>query len=89
MHHTILGMDSLEKEIAAFESKKGELEKHHLGKFVIFHSGVLEGVYDTFDAAAKEAIKKFGKGPFLIRQVGKDPRVSLPASVAYKIYAAN
>lgn len=49
---------------------------------------VLVGAYDTFDAAAKEAIRQFGKGPYLIRQVGAEPTKTLPASVAYRVIHA-
>ena len=45
------------------------------------------GVYDAFETAAKEAVGHFGRGPYLIRQVGAPP-VVLPASVMYRpVYA--
>ena len=39
----------------------------------------LVGLYDTFDAAAADAVKRFGSGPYLMRQIGAPP-VTLPAS---------
>lgn len=74
----------LDEEIKFFDSIKSQLLEHHLGKFIIISNGKLAGSYDTFDAAAKEAIKQFGKGPYLIRQVGQEPLRHLPASVAYR-----
>lgn len=41
----------------------------HLGKFAVFYNKELVDTFDSFDNAAEEAIKRFGKGPYLIRQV--------------------
>jgi hypothetical protein len=73
---------ALEVEIAAYEARRAELEEHHKGKFVVFHNEELTGVYDTFETAAREAVARYGRGPYLIRQVGMPPPV-LPASVMY------
>jgi len=80
---------ALEKEIAAFEAQKADLMKNHMGKFVVFKDENLISAYDTFDTAAQEAIKKFGKGPFLIRQVTElDKPMTMPSSVAYRVVRA-
>ena len=69
---------------------KEDLLKHHLGKYVLIHGNQFISSFDSFDNAAKEAIKQFGTGPYLIRQVGKDPVMTMPASVAYRpIYASH
>jgi hypothetical protein len=73
---------ALETEIAAFESHQKELEQHHNGKYVVFHGEEFVGAFDTFDAAAREAVNRFGRGPYLIRQVGAPPP-SMPVSVMY------
>ncbi len=73
----------LETEIKAYEDRRDELEKNHNGKFVVFHGSELIGVYDTLDAAAEEATRRFGRGPYLIRKVGAPP-ITLPASVMYR-----
>lgn len=75
--------DVLDKEIAAFEKMKPQLEKHHSGKFVVIRDEKLMGAYDSFDKAAEEAIQKFGKGPYLIRQVVTSGSIKIPASVRY------
>ena len=76
--------DPIGREIAAYDAQRAELVQHHLGKFVVFHGGELQGAYDTLDRAAKEALQRFQPGSFLIRQVGNDKPVPLPASVMYR-----
>jgi hypothetical protein len=79
----------LQKEIAAFEQRKSELEAHHLGKWALFRGLELIGTFDNFENAAAEAVARFGAGPYLIRQVGAPP-MTLPASVMYRpIHAKN
>jgi hypothetical protein len=78
---------ALETEIAAFEARRAELEQHHNGKFVVFYGTELIGAFDTFDTAAREAIARFGRGPYLIRHVGAPPP-AIPASVMYRSVAA-
>jgi hypothetical protein len=73
----------LSVEIDAYEKRREELEKVYPGKFVVFKNDELIGAWDTFDAAAREAIVRFGRGPYLIRQVGAPP-MRLPASVLFR-----
>lgn len=73
-------MAALEHELHEFEVRRGELESKYLGKWVVIHDSELSGVFDQFDAAASDAVAKFGRGPYLIRQVGAPPMV-LPLSV--------
>jgi hypothetical protein len=77
-------MQVLETDIAAFEQQKKSLEEHHKGKWVIFHEGNLVGVFDDFNAAASDAVSRFGRGPYLLRQVGA-PAFTMPASLMYRI----
>jgi hypothetical protein len=77
-------MSDIETEIAAYDALKERLELEHMGKWVLFFSGKLIDVFDSFDSAAEEAVKRFGSGPFLIRQVGAPP-VTLPSSVMYHL----
>jgi hypothetical protein len=76
------GMVSVDSEIEAYKAMLGELEQKYMGKWVIFHDCKLVGVFDSFDAAAEDAVKRFGRGPYLIRQVGAPP-ITLPACVMY------
>jgi uncharacterized phage protein gp47/JayE len=75
--------DQIQREIQAYQAMRAELEAHHMGKHVIIKDGKLQGAYDSFDAAAREALTKFGRERFLIRQVGAADEVRLPASVAF------
>ena len=63
---------SLRENIEAYEAQQEELEKHHKGKHVVFHNCESIGIFDTFDAAAREAVHRFGRGPYLIRQIGRE-----------------
>lgn len=81
--------DQIQKEIKAYEGMLAELEKHHMGKHVIIKNGQLVGAFDTFDAAARDAIQRFGSETFLIRQVGAPEITRVPASVAWRpVHAA-
>jgi hypothetical protein len=77
-------MADLDREIAAYEHMKQDLESHCMGQWVLLHDEKLVNVYDSFEEAAEYAVQQFGRGPFLIRQVGAPP-VTLPASVMYRV----
>ncbi len=78
---------TLDSEIAAYENMQKELEEKYMGKWVLFYQGKLVSVYESFDDAASDAVTRFGRGPYLIRQVGA-PAITLPASVMYRpVYA--
>lgn len=74
--------NTIESEIAAYETMQGELEAKFLDKWVVVNGGKLAGVFEAFEEAAAHAVAQFGRGPYLIRQVGQKPTV-LPASVVY------
>ena len=81
-------MLTLKEEIAAFENMRSDLEIEHFGKWVIVHNGQLVGAYDDFQLAADMAVREFGRGPYIIEQVGASPN-TLPASVMYGFTNAN
>ena len=64
-----MNQKGLEREIRAYKAMEVDLFKHHTGKWVVIHGGKLVSTFDTLDAAAKEAIRRFGRGPYLIRRV--------------------
>lgn len=72
----------LDIEIAAYQEQAARLETSHPGKWVVFKNAALIDVYESFDDAAKDATSQFGRGPYLIRQIGAPPIV-IPVSVAY------
>ncbi len=75
-------MAKLKEEIAAYEEMRDDLELDHFGKWVIVHDKELAGTYDSFELAAEDAVKRFGRGPYLIRKVGASP-ITLPAYLLY------
>lgn len=83
-----MAVPDIDKELAAYERIHEDLEAHHMGEWALIHNEGLVGTYASFDAAAQDAVAKFGRGPYLIRQVGA-PAITLPASVAYFQHGAN
>lgn len=72
----------IDEEIVAYDAIRQELEEKHTGKWVLFHEREQIGIFDSFETAAETAVQKFGRGPYLIRQIGAPP-LTLPASVMY------
>jgi hypothetical protein len=69
----------LDQEIAYFEENRAELLAAYAGKFALIRGSALFGVYDTAEEAWEEALKRFGKTPFLVAHVTETfLRVPLP-----------
>ena len=81
-------MTTLSNQISAYEDMRDVLESDHFGRWVVFHDGELVDTYESFEEAAEDAVRRFGRGPYLIRQIGAPP-VTLPASVLYRSVSAN
>jgi len=77
---------ALLEEIAAYERMRDRLETEHLGEWVIFHDEKLFGTYKDFHDAATDAVENFGRGPYLIREVGACT-TRVPMSVMRGSYA--
>ena len=75
--------ESIKRELEAYRKMRSKLNEHHKGKFVLIYGDDFIDAYDTFDRAAEVAVDRFGEGPFLIRLVGEEKPMPLPASVAY------
>ena len=75
-------MAKLSEEIAAYERMQDALETDHFGEWVVVRDGELIGTYLAFEDAALTARRRFGRGPYLIRQVGEGP-VTLSASLLF------
>ena len=72
-------MTVLDKEIAAYDRMRSILETDYSGKWIVIHDEEFVGGYDDFQEAAQEAVARFGRGPYLIRQVGAGPTtLSIP-----------
>ena len=76
-------MLELSRQIVAYETMQSDLETDQFGKWVVFYDEELVGIYETDREAVGTAIERFGRGPYLIRQVGIQPVPPL-ASVIYK-----
>jgi hypothetical protein len=76
-------VSEVKDDIASYEKMQQELVEKHMGKWVLIHDGSLISVHDDFESTAQDAVARFGRGPYLIRQVGA-PSVTLPASVIFR-----
>jgi hypothetical protein len=74
---------NINEEITAYNELRQALEADHMGEWALVHNRELVSLFDSFEAAAEEAVRLFGRGTYLIRQVGAPP-VSLPASLMYR-----
>ncbi|MCY4033545.1 MAG: hypothetical protein OXF09_06455 [Hyphomicrobiales bacterium] len=72
---------TLEENIRAYEAQQEELEKYYKGKYVVFYNCERIDSFDNFDNAAREAVRRFNRGPYLIRKVGEKEIIRLPSSV--------
>ena len=75
-------MGKLSLDMAAYERLRSIMEVDYFGKWVVFHDEEFIGSYDAFEDAADDAVRQFGRGPYLIKLVGEPP-FALPASVLY------
>ena len=75
---------TLSENIAAYEKAQNALETDHWGKYVVFYGEEMQGTFQEFHEAAEFAVKQWGRGPYLIRMVGRSEFV-MPASVQYRI----
>ena len=81
-------MTTLSSQISAYEEMRDVLESDYFGRWVVFYDGELVETYESFEEAAEDAVSRFGRGPYLIRQIGEPP-ATLPASVLYRPISAN
>jgi hypothetical protein len=63
---------ALEAELATYRKLWPSLVQRYLGKQVLIQGDRLVGAYQDYAAAFGEAVRLFGTGPFLIREV-RDP----------------
>ncbi len=66
-------MSTLKENIAAYEAMQDDLELDYFGKWVVFYDEALAGSYETSEDAVNDAMTRFGRGPYLIKQVGEPP----------------
>ena len=79
----------LSVQIATYENLQSTLEADHFSKWVVMYDEELIGTYETFEEAADDAVGKFGRGPYLIRQVGEPTLLPMPPSLLCQPIYAN
>ena len=71
---------ALETELTYFNEIRGELLRHHEGKYALVIGRELLGVYDHREEAYRAGIERQGNVPMLIKQVLRDePTETVPA----------
>ena len=75
-------MSTLEQEILAYDRMREELEEKYFNRWVVVRNGKVACHYDRPEECLQFATEKFGRGPYLIRQVGAPPE-SLPVSALF------
>lgn len=76
-------MADITKDIEAYNRMRVKFETEYFGKWILIHDEHFISSFDSFEAVAEEAVKRFGAGPYLIRQVGA-PQIPIPSSVAFQ-----
>ena len=74
---------ALDEQIAVYESMRDDLEREHMGEWVVVHGGVVAGYFETHWDAAEAAVQRFGDGPYLIREIGAPDALQIPAAVQF------
>ena len=78
---------ALSRETALYERRKAEFEREHHWEWVVIRGDDVVGFYSDLQDAAEVAVERFGRGPYLVRQIGV-PKQALPASVLFHpVYA--
>ena len=75
-------------EMALYEKHRKQFEQNHLWEWVVIHDNNIIGFYKEFQEAAQIAVERFGRGPYLIKEVGRTSP-PLPASVLYRPFYAD
>jgi len=65
-----------------FVEWSGAGEQNVVADWTVIHDEEVVGTFNTFEEAANTAVAKFGRGPYLIRQIGAAP-LTLPVSVLH------
>ena len=66
---------TLEENIAVYDENVDEFELKYFDKYVLFYDLEFIGVYEESHEALSDAMARFGRGPYLIRLVGKAPAI--------------
>lgn len=78
-------MSLIQDEIAAYEAIQSELEAEHRGEWILMRNRQVIGLFSSFEQAATEGLRQFGRSSYLIREIGAEP-IRLPVSVIHHLY---
>ena len=73
---------TLMENIESYESMLGKLETELWDEWVVFYDRELVKIGESFQEVAEFALVNYGRGPYLIRQVGEPP-ITLPSYAIY------
>ena len=73
-----MSMVTVHDNVVAYDSMRAELEAKHMGEWVVVYDEKLAGLYPDFHEAAKDAVTRFGRGPYHIKQIGEPPFTMKP-----------
>ena len=76
----VVELATLDENIEAYERRRDEMEAKYRDQWVVFVDEEFIEAFDDFQEAAMMAIRRWGKGPYLIRLVGEEPRM-IPMSL--------
>ena len=68
----------LKAEIAYYDEYAEELLLKHPNRFVLIHGNQLIGDFESRSEAVGEGVRRYGRGPFLVRRTG-DKQIVLTA----------
>ena len=73
-------VDLLAEEQAFYDQNSNKLLMQYPNRHLLMHGAQLIGDFESLDEAVKEGVRRFGRGPFLVRQAGaKQARFAVPA----------
>ena len=75
----------LDEEISYYESRKEELIRDHINRYLLIKGSKLIGSFETRGLAIAEGYRLYGTGPFLVRLTGEDTPVGYVPALALGI----
>ncbi len=84
----VVELATLDENIEAYERRRDEMEAKYRDQWVVFVDEEFIEAFDDFQEAAMMAIQRWGKGPYLIRLVGEEPRMIPMSLISRSVDAA-
>jgi len=70
----------LVRELEFYDRNRDRFLREHDGRYLLIEGSRLIGSFETEDQAVGEGVRRFGAGPFLVRQAGANtPDASVPS----------